>query len=719
MKHFFLFSLACLLGVATGFAQDEPYKNADLTPEERANDLLPRLTLEEKVGMLMNDSKAVDRLGIPAYNWWNEALHGVARAGLATVFPQTIGMAASFDNDAVYRVFTAVSDEARAKYHKFQSEGKRKIYQGLTFWTPNINIFRDPRWGRGQETYGEDPFLTARMGVAVINGLQGDMSQKFLKTNACAKHFAVHSGPEWNRHSFNAEDIAPRDLWETYLPAFKAAVEEANVKQVMCAYNRYEGDPCCGSDKLLVQILRKDWNYPNIVVSDCGAIDDFYVKGRHETHNSPEKASAVALISGTDVECGSSYRSVVKAIQEGLITEEEVDKHVKRLLIARFELGNLDPDSLVPWSKIPYSVVNCDEHKDLALEIAQKSIVLLQNKNNILPLSKNSAKIAVMGPNAVDSTMQWGNYNGTASHTVTILDGIQEKLGCPVKYVRGCDCVETLEADFTKVIAEMQDVETVIFVGGINPRLEGEQMRVDFPGFKGGDRTTIELPSIQTQLMQQLKQAGKKVVFVNCSGSSIALLPESQSCDAIVQAWYPGEQGGTAVANVLFGDYNPSGKLPVTFYQSTEQLPDYEDYSMKGRTYRYFEGEPLFCFGHGLSYTTFGYGKAKLSQKKIAANENVTFTVPVSNKGERAGDEVVQLYVRRLNDANAPLKTLRAYQRINLQAGETKTVTFELTPSAFEFFDESTNTVRTQPGNYEIMVGGDSKNLKSYKLAIK
>ena len=862
MKKQLLASLCAGLCLLTAQAQDLlPYQNANLTPEERAEDLLHRLTLKEKVSLMKNGSAAVDRLGIPAYDWWNEALHGVGRAGLATVFPQTIGMAATFDDKAVYETFNIVSTEARAKHHEFKrTQDKLQRYQGLTFWTPNINIFRDPRWGRGQETYGEDPYLTGRMGVAVVLGLQGDTTARYNKLHACAKHFAVHSGPEWNRHSFDAENIAPRDLWETYLPAFKELVQEARVKEVMCAYNRYEGEPCCGSKQLLIHILREQWGYRDIVVSDCSAITDFFKEGHHETHPSKEAASADAVISGTDLECGSNYSSLVKAVRDGLITEDQIDTSVRRLLKARFELGLFDPDSIVPWARIPYSVVDCDEHKAKALEMARKSMTLLYNKEDILPLDKNS-RIAVIGPNAGDSVMQWGNYNGFPSHTATLLLGLQEK-GIDFSYQKGCNWVEdqifnsvfnrcssegktgfsatywnntdmqgdavtrthvalpfnfdiggadgfaagvslydfssrytatftperdgeyifTLSANdgfrliidgdtlsnlwfdsqsranneikFTaeagksydvvveyvqgggeghlrfdvgqyatvdaEALARSIDEEVVVFAGGITPRLEGEEMRVNYPGFKGGDRTVIELPQVQREVIKALKKAGKKVILVLNSGSAIGLEEELPCVDAILQAWYPGQAGGTAVADVLFGDYNPAGRLPVTFYKSTAQLPDFEDYRMQGRTYRYMTEEPLFPFGHGLSYTTFSYGKASLDRKARAGKEN-SLTLSLTNTGSRDGDEVVQVYVRNLQDPQGPKKSLRAFKRVHLRAGETQKVRIDLRASTFDFFDPATGSVWCKPGKYEILYGGTSADngLKRFTVTVK
>lgn len=710
MKKFFIPVL--LAGALMSACQQKlPYQNTSLPPEERAADLVQRLTLEEKVSLMQNNSSAVPRLGIKPYNWWNEALHGVARNGRATVFPQAIGMGAAFNDSLLHVVFTAVSDEARAKNHIARRDSSYKIYQGLTFWTPNINIFRDPRWGRGQETYGEDPYLTSQLGMAVVRGLQGPEDSQYDKAHACAKHYAVHSGPEWNRHSFNAEDIDPRDLWETYLPAFKDLVQKTGVKEVMCAYNRFEGLPCCNSDRLLMQILRDEWGYEGLVVSDCGAIYDFFEEGRHGTHKDKADASSAAVLSGTDLECGDAYKSLADAVRQGKIKEEDLDRSVARLLKARFELGEMDETT--PWDTISDSVVNCRIHQVLALRMARESMTLLQNKNNLLPL-KAGMTVALVGPNANDSVMQWGNYNGFPGHTVTLLEALRKRL--PEEqliYVPGAlyaedfvpkhkkdEMEQTKPLDAASLLKQVGRADVVVFAGGISPLLEGEEMKVDVQGFKGGDRTDIELPAIQRQLLKALKAAGKKVVFVNFSGSAVGLEPETQTCDAILQAWYPGEAGGTAVADVLYGDYNPAGRLPVTFYKNVGQLPDYEDYSMKGRTYRYFEGTPLFPFGHGLSYTTFVYGKAEVKDGCLL--------VPVTNTGSMDGDEVVQLYLNRPDDANGPRKTLRAFKRVHIPTGATRTVSLPLTEETFNWWDTATNTVHPLKGSYKLLYGGSS-----------
>ena len=836
-------------------AQTLPYQNPNLSAAQRADDLLSRLTLEEKVSLMMDTSPAIERLGIPQFQWWNEALHGVGRNGFATVFPITMAMAASWDDTLLHQVFTAVSDEARVKAQQAKRSGDIKRYQSLSFWTPNINIFRDPRWGRGQETYGEDPYLTAKMGLAVVRGLQGMtyngkwIVASYKKLLACAKHFAVHSGPEWNRHTFNIENLPERDLWETYLPAFKALVQEGKVAEVMCAYQRIDGQACCAQTRYEQQILRDEWGFDGLITSDCGAIRDFLPKW-HNVAKDGAEASAKAVLSGTDVECGSEYKNLPAAVRRGDIKEADLDKSLRRLLIARFELGDFDSDDLNPWTKIPENVVASKEHKQLAYEMALKSIVLLQNKNNVLPLGNQD--IVVMGPNANDSVMMWGNYSGYPTRTITALEGIREK--SRVKYIQGCGLTrnEQFESRFSQLItplgasgmqiiywnntemkgepaaivdtkspirlsnggntvfapgvnlenisarldatfkptkdetlifnisgddkirlivnsdtivdiwkvrhriqggkkelnvkagehyriqidyvqetgygalnfdiqhkisptnaellAQIGNTETIIFVGGIAPSLEGEEMKVSEPGFKGGDRTSIELPQAQRDVLRMLHEAGKKVIFINCSGGAIALTPELDTCDAILQWWYAGEMGGTALAEVLFGDQSPSGKLPVTFYKSTDELPDFLDYTMKNRTYRYYTGEALFPFGYGLSYTTFDISKP------VYKNNNVQ--VSVKNTGSSTGSETVQVYIRNLADKEGPLKTLRAYQQVTLTPGQSKTISIPLPRKSFELWDAKTNTMRVVPGRYEIMVGSSSADSDLKKIIV-
>ncbi|MBQ5548596.1 MAG: glycoside hydrolase family 3 C-terminal domain-containing protein [Prevotella sp.] len=850
---------------ATANAQMLPYQNPQLSAEQRADDLLGRLTLEEKAKLMMDVSPAIPRLGIPEFHWWNEALHGIGRNGIATVFPITMGMAATFNDHLVYQAFSAASDEARAKNTEARRKNELIRYRGLSFWTPNINIFRDPRWGRGQETYGEDPYLTERMGLAVVNGLQGQTmngqqlgTSKYAKLLACAKHFAVHSGPEWNRHVFDIQQLPERDLWETYLPAFKALVQKGNVAEVMCAYQRIDGDPCCGNARYEQHILRDDWGFKGLITSDCGAIRDFLPKW-HNVSKDNEAAASKAVLSGTDVECGSVYKSLPAAVKRGDIAEKQMDVSLKRLLVARFRLGDFDKDEQVEWTKIPSSVIASKEHKELALQMAREGTVLLKN-NGVLPLDSSkvhSSKLVVMGPNANDSIMQWGNYSGYATKTVTILEGLRQQLG-NVPYIQGCGLTrnEVFESRFDKMrapsgqqgiqavywnntemkgrpvttvhmsspvnlsnggntvfapgvnlenfsarydgtliptedetlflrvgaddkvrvivngdtlvdiwkvrqriqeatpelkvkkggsyrihidyvqeggmaamqfdvckkqnptreqlLAQLGQAETVIFVGGISPRVEGEEMKVSDPGFKGGDRTDIELPQVQRDLLKMLHDAGKRVVFVNCSGGAVALVPEQEStCDAIVQAWYGGERGGEAVADVLTGRYNPCGKLPITFYRSVNDLPDFLDYRMTNRTYRYFRGEALYPFGYGLSYSTFDISRPMYKNNKVR--------VTVKNTGKQDGTEVVQVYMRRQADTEGPLKTLRAYQRVTLKAGQSKTVDIDLPRERFEGWDAKTNTMRVVPGRYELMVGSSSadKDLKKIQVNIQ
>ena len=842
-----------------------PYQNPQLKAELRADDLLKRLTLDEKVRLMMDTSPAIDRMNIPQFQWWNEALHGVGRNGYATVFPITMAMAASWDDALLHRVFTAVSDEARVKAQQAKQTGNIRRYQSLSFWTPNINIFRDPRWGRGQETYGEDPFLTSKMGLAVVRGLQGmtydgQWIGNYKKLLACAKHFAVHSGPEWNRHTFNVEDLPERDLWETYLPAFKSLVQEGQVAEVMCAYQRIDGQPCCSQTRYEQQILRDEWGFKGLITSDCGAIRDFLPHWHNTAKDSPE-ASAQAVLAGTDVECGSEYRNLPEAVRRGDIKETDIDRSLRRLLTARFEVGDFDEDQIVSWTKIPASIVASSEHKQLALDMARKSIVLLKN-NGVLPLTakttRQANKLLIMGPNANDSVMQWGNYSGYPTKTITALEGIRQQIG-NVPYLLGCGLTrnESIESRFAQIkaplgtqgiqatyynntdmkgtpaatvfltepiklsnggntvfapgvnlenfsarldgtliptrdetlifniggddkirlmvnsdtlvnlwqtrqriqnsqkqlqvkagqhyriqidyvqetgygalnfdiqhkatptaqelLSQVGDAETIVFVGGISPRLEGEEMRVNEPGFQGGDRTSIELPQAQRDVLHWLHEAGKRVIFINCSGGAIAMVPELETCDAILQWWYCGEQGGTALADVLTGRYNPSGKLPVTFYRSTDDLPDFLDYTMKNRTYRYFTGKPLFPFGYGLSYTTFEFKNLKHKMTK----NGVEVSIKVKNTGKLDGTETVQLYFRRLADKEGPLKTLCGYQQVTLKAGEERVVNIVLTRQQLETWDSQSNTIHFVPGQYQLMAGSSSADNSLQVINVK
>ena len=673
-------SAGCLLCLPAGVRAQEllPYQNPKLSPAERAEDLLGRLDIDQKSKLMTNYSFAIPELGIRAYNWWNEALHGAARAGLATSFPQAIGMAASWDVDLLQEVFDIASTEQRIIFVKGRKNNLDPHYHGLTVWTPNINIFRDPRWGRGQETYGEDPYLTSRMGYAVVKGLQGPDDQPYDKLHACLKHYAVHSGPEGIRHQFDAKDISWRDLAETYLYAFGEIISRIDVQEVMCAYNRFEGDPCCGSDQLLIQFLRGKFGYKGLVVSDCGAIDDFWREGRHGTYlGEPTTAVARAVRTGTDLECGSSYRHLLDAVKEGKLSEADIDVSVRRLLLARFRLGEMDPDESVSWNRIDEALLACDSHRTKALQMARESLVLLQNKGGILPLRKD-IKVAVLGPNAADSVAMWGNYNGFPVRTVTALEGITAKVGAGN-------------------VTSPDAADVIIYVGGITPRMEGEQMRNSPEGFDRGDRTTIELPRAQRAEVDSLRKAGKRIVFVNFSGSAMGLLPETENCEAILQAWYPGEAGGTAIADVLFGDCNPSGRLPVTFYRSDDDLPAFEDYDMAGHTYRYFKGTPLFYFGHGLSYSTFKYGRARVRGGELV--------VRVRNRGKMAGDEVVQVYMSKREDTDGPQMALRAFRRVHIPAGKSVLVRIPLDDNFFATYDEASGELRATPGHFTLHYG--------------
>lgn len=841
------------LAMTAVFAQSQqyPFQNPDLPLEQRLDDVLSRMTTEEKVAQTVFDAPAIPRLGIPSYNWWSECLHGVARAGLATVFPQAVGLAATFDSDFMLQVATAISDEARAKHNEFLRHDDRAIYQGLTFWSPNINIFRDPRWGRGQETYGEDPYLTSRMAVSFIRGLQGD-NDKYLKLVATAKHYAVHSGPEPERHSFNAE-TGERDLLETYLPAFEASVEEAGAQSVMCAYNAFRGDACCSSDLLLEDFLRRDWHFDGYVVSDCGAIRDIF-RGHDLVGTAPE-AAALAVKAGTDLNCGRVFPSLNQSLEQNLIDTATIDQAVRRLFRARFRLGMFDPPSRVPYTSIPYSVNNSDAHKALALEAARKSIVLLKNADGLLPLAKDVGSLAVIGPNADRLSVLEGNYYGSAERLVTVLEGIRNKVSSASKvyYAPGCDIasgmppVEPIPSpylyplesngrvhgltgsyyrsaspegrpvltrvdpivDFTWVkstpvsdwpadefsarwegflvppvsgtyqlganglnsyqlsldgeelvrfrgvheagrnmkpveleagryyrvalefrnsgaapqiqlvwsmppsdhsiealeVARKSDV--IVFVGGLTPHLEGEEMRVQIDGFSGGDRTKLSLPATQEALLAKLVDLGKPVVCVLLNGSAVVSASANSGAGAILTAWYPGQSGGDAVADVLFGDYNPAGRLPVTFYESVKELPPFEDYSMKGRTYRYFDGPVLYPFGYGLSYSQFHYSDLKVEAGRIAEGGEGTVSATVKNVGGRAGEEVVELYVRDVQaSAPVPLHSLAGFTRIRLNAGESRTVRFPVTAKQLSLINDQNQRV-LEPGDFEITVGGE------------
>ena len=739
MKKTFVFLLVCLLAGPASAQYQYPFQNPSLSYKERVENLISLLTPEEKVGLMMNKSASVDRLGIPSYNWWSEACHGVRQDGY-TVFPQPIGMAAAFNAQLVYDVFSTVSDEARANWNRsnhdiFHVPMGEIYYPGnpeLTFWCPNVNIFRDPRWGRGQETCGEDPYLNAVLGVQTVLGMQGN-DKHYLKTHACAKHYAVHSGPEPLRHSMNVEPTN-RDLWETYLPAFKALVKKGNVREVMCAYQRFEGKPCCTSDRLLIDILRNKWGYDGLVVTDCDAINNFYNKGQHETHKDPLSASVDAVLNGTDLECGKVFMCLTDGLKKGLVKESDLDQHLRKTLYGRMELGMFDPAEMLPWAKMGPEVISSEKNNELAIQAARESMVLLENKN-VLPLSKQLKTIAVVGPNADDAAMLNGNYGGTPTkeHTHTLLDGIKAAVphaniiynkACELKRFNGgpADFAEAgsyrwrapeyvATTDFEKLAQEVKDADVIIVIGGISARIEGE----------GGDKKDIELPMVQQQLLRAMHATGRPVVFVNCSGSAIAFGSVEGQYDALLQAWYAGQGGAKALAEVLFGDYNPGGKLPVTFYRSNDDLPDFLDYSMKNRTYRYFTGKPQYAFGYGLSYTSFTVGKGKLSSTSMRKDGKVTLTVPVKNTGKREGTETIQVYVKALDDAGAPIKALKGFQKVLLKAGEKGTVKITLDGEAFEYYDEHIDELATKAGRYQILYGTSSldKDLQAIDFIVE
>ncbi len=863
MKKLYIFICAGLLAFVMTTCQksyDQKFRNPNLPVDERVDDLVSRMTLEEKISQMVHEADSIPRLGVPIYNWWNECLHGVARAGIATVFPQAIAFGATFNEQLIYNMASIISDEARAKHHEFVRNGERGISQGLTFWSPNINIFRDPRWGRGQETYGEDPYLTSRIGVQFVKGLQGS-HDKYLKLVATPKHLAVHSGPEPERHHFNAI-TNETDLWETYLPAFEATVKEAKAYSVMSAYNRYLGESCTASELLLQQILRDKWGFDGYVVSDCGAVNDIFLN--HKIVKTGPEAAALAVRKGCDLNCGSAYDYLMEAVQKELISEAEIDKAVKRLFKARFLLGMFDPQEDVPYAHIPFEVNDSKEHNKFALKVAQQSMVLLKNDKGLLPLDKNMGTIAVIGPNAKSLDVLLGNYNGTPSSPVTALQGIKNKVGekTEILYHTGCNLAgdepplsiltdeylsyegeEGLMAEYfdnvdlegkpvakriekeinsnwergnvskkigntnysirftgtlkvdrsgeyalgltgddgyrlfiddellienwskhppetkitrkmlnkdkeydikvefyqgtggaeismgyayigddpfgeVKKIAHKSDV--VLFFGGLSPRLEGEEMDVDYEGFKGGDRTNIKLPKAQQDILKMLHQTGKPVVLVLMNGSALAINWADENIPAILEAWYPGQRGGDAIANILFGDYNPAGRLPVTFYKSVDDLPPFRDYNMKNRTYRYYKGDVLYPFGYGLSYTSFSYGEPKISENKINTDEKMILTVEVINAGDRGGEEVVQLYIKDLMSdiTYRPIKSLKGFKRVYLNKGQSTDVKFEITPEMLKLYDPGKDDYVVEPGEFMIMVGGSSADLKSVKLTV-
>ncbi len=697
-----------------------PFMNPALPLDERIKDLLSRLTLDEKAKMMVADAHAVPRLGVPRYHYWNECLHGVARAGTATVFPQAIGLAATWDAPFIHKVADVISTEARAKYHEALREGKRERYRGLTFWTPNINIFRDPRWGRGQETYGEDPFLCGELAVAFIKGIQGS-DPKYYKALACAKHYAVHSGPEPSRHVFNAVP-SKQDLYDTYLPQFEKAVMDGKVGAVMGAYNSVYGKPCCASLFLLQDILRGKWGFKGHVVSDCGAIRDIFKN--HKFTKTPEEAVAAAIKAGCDLNCGHVYaKSIPVAVRKGLLTKKEVDRALYRLLATRFRLGMFDPPEMVPYASIPFSANHTELNIKLALLAAEKSIVMLKNDGTLPLKADRLKKIAVIGPNARPYDVLWGNYHGTSPKYVTILRGIlsfcEDRVelvyspGCPL--VRGMWNAERLNNKCAQAVKKATDADVIIFVGGISSHLEGEERKnIKFPGFNGGDRVTIELPQVQIDLLKKLKKLNKPIIYVNCSGSAIAMPWIADNASAILQAWYPGEQGGAAVANIIFGKYNPAGRLPVTFYRSTKDLPPFDDYSMKNRTYRYFRGRPLYAFGYGMSYSKFEYKEAVLKKNVVESDGIVKLDVKVENVGGMDGEEVLQVYVRTPGkDAlSKPVKTLCAFKRVLIPAGRTKTVSFEIPVKRFRLWSDKKGDYVVAKGQYTLEIGAASNDIR-------
>ncbi len=681
-----------------------PFKNSSLPVNNRVHNLLDLLTTDEKINLLLYNSPGVERLGIPAYNWWNEALHGVGRAGRATVFPQAIGMAATFNDPLIQQVANAISDEARAKYNAAIKTNNRSQYLGLTFWSPNINIFRDPRWGRGHETYGEDPFLTGRIGTAFVKGLQGS-DARYYKSVACAKHFAVHSGPEPLRHAFNAV-ASKNDLHNTYLPAFKKLITEAKVGGVMCAYNRLDSLPCCSSPYLLQDILRKEWGFKGYVVTDCWALDDIF--RYHKYVKRPEEAAAFAIKNGVNVECGNTLKTLQQALKQGLLNEMDIDASLAINLEVLMKLGWFDAPGKNPYDRISENVINSEAHRLLARQTAAQSMVLLSNKNNTLPMDTRLKSILVTGPNADDANVLLANYNGNSGNMVTVLEGITNAVG-PASVIfhnRGCDLTDTTRQDVHWMINE---ADAVVAVLGLSPLLEGENGDA-YLSEAGGDKKDISFPYSQLKYLEKLRERTKKpLVVVISAGSAIELKEVEKIADAVLLAWYPGEQGGNAVADILFGKTNPAGRLPVTFYQANDDLPAFDDYSMKGRTYRYFSGKVQHPFGFGLSYTSFDYSGLVVS----SASSGYSFQFAIRNTGKLSGDEVPQLYVRRVNAGTGePIKQLKDFKRVTIATGTTVKVKFELMHSDFEYYDVPSGKWVIYPGEYDIMIGGSSEDIR-------
>lgn len=711
LKSIVLLAVVSLNGLVAQ-TYEYPFRNPDLPLDERVQDIISRLTLEEKVQLMKHAAPAVPRLGIPAYNWWNEALHGVARTQeKVTVFPQAIGMAATFDTEALQLMGDMTSSEGRALFNEDLKAGKTgSIYRGLTYWTPNINIFRDPRWGRGQECYGEDPYLTGKMGSAIVCGLEGSDSH-YLKAVACAKHYAVHSGPEGNRHSYDAH-VSLYDLWDTYLPAFRELVTKAKVHGVMCAYNRLEGQPCCGHNELLQDILRNQWKFDGYVTSDCWAVSDF--AKYHKTHSNDTEAVADAVLAGTDLECGDLYQKLQQGVERGIISEKEINVSLARLFEIQFKLGMYDPADRVPYSTIGREVIECDAHKAHAYKMAQESMVLLKNHKNILPLNpKKIKRIALIGPNMDNGSTLLANYFGVPSEIITPYKSLKKRFGNTIQIdtLTGVGIVQKLEGapSFAQVAAQAKKADIIIFVGGISADYEGEAGdagAAGYGGFASGDRTTMKLPAVQTELMKELKKTGRPLILVNMSGSVMSFDWESRNADAILQAWYGGQAAGDAITDVLFGDYNPAGRMPLTTYMNDEDLPDFEDYSMANRTYRYFKGDVRYPFGYGLSYTTFAYQPLS-NASVVKTGESIKVTTTVTNIGKRDGDEVVQLYVSHPQNGNTrvPLRALKGFKRIHLNKGESQTVTFTLSPEELALVDNKGNLVQKE-GPVELYIGG-------------
>ena len=705
--------------MATQSSYEFPFQNPDLPIDERVDDLVGRLDLVEKASQMLHGAAGIRRLGIPQYNWWNEGLHGVARAGIATVFPQAIGLAAIFSDERMHEIATVISDEGRAKHHEFARRGDHGIYKGLTYWSPNINIFRDPRWGRGHETYGECPYLTSRLGVAFCHGLQGD-DPKYLKLVATPKHFAVHSGPEGLRHSFDAI-ASPKDLRETYLPAFHACIVEAKAHSIMGAYNRTNGEVCCGSPTLLVDILRKEWGFQGYVVSDCWAVKDFHEN--HKITSTWEESVALAVKNGCDLNCGCAFEHIPQAVEQGLLTEEDLDVCLRRLFKARMLLGMFDPPQRVPFASIPYEVNDSDKHRQLAIQAARESIVLLKNREGLLPLSPNVGSIAVIGPNAHSPHTLLGNYFGMPSRSVTPLEGIRQAVSPDTKvwFAEGCEHTGARidgngrNANLSEALSVVERASVVVLCLGLNADIEGEQGDVG-NSEAAGDKVDLDLTGLQQKLLEEVVALGKPTVLVLMAGSPLSVGWAQQNVGAILDVWYPGAEGGTALADVLFGRVSPAGRLPVTFPRSVEEVPPIEDYSMKGRTYRYLETEPLYPFGYGLSFARFEYSELKLSRKVIEATDTLEVSVTIKNVGDVPSDEVVQLYLKDLEaSCVVPHHELRGFRRIHLKPGATQRVSFSLEKRALSLIDDSGQRI-LEPGRFRVSVGGSQPDARSVAL---